>query len=281
MAVATRLRALWLAMALGVLPAACASSQPEVAHGVEAAVPVVPQGAADEQVEARLGGHRFLLPRHYFRNQIEPQSGRRFALTMWLPDDRPVTVAPSVGSVEHAAKLDIQVRLIDGIPAANLLSFWMRQDPPGPSPDPLAGTLPRVRGEPIHGLRPYYVDIDALIWQAQARGDTAASAPSVVKFGDADRYLGTADADRPVPTYLECTPRALDDGVSIVDGHLQRHGAANIDVLAMCDHSFLLNGADIAVSMHYSRLYLPQWREIETRVAERLRQAMAAAASSP
>lgn len=280
MMVATRMRALWLAMAMGMLPAACASSQPEGAQGVEATA-VVAQGDADEQIEARLGGHRFRLPRQFFRHQLEPQSGRRFELAMWLPDDQPVTVAPAVGSVELAAKLDIQVRLIDGIPAANLLSFWMRQEPPGPSPDPLAGALPRLRGEAVHGLYPYYVDIDTLIGQAQARSETAASAASVVKFGDADRYLGTADATRPVPTYIECTPRALDDGVSLVGGQLQRSGTGNIDVLAMCDHSFLLDSAEIMVTMHYSRLYLPQWHEIETRVADRLRRAMAAANSSP
>ena len=279
-----------LALLLSMLPA-CASPLSDGPAGARAVpgaliqVETVPssliQSEDDRLVEARLGLYRLRLPLKYFRYQIEPGAGRRFELAMWLPEYRPVLMDPPVGSATQAAKLDIQVFLVEGVQSVDLLSLWMGQEPIGKSPDPLGGEHPRIRGEPVHGLSAFYVDTDVLVKQARARGEKNVSAETVASGRHVDRYLGNAVTDLKVPTYIECTTRALDDGMHIVDGQLRRNATANSDLLAVCDHSFMLDNTGIAVSMHYSRAYLSQWREIEVHVSNQLRQAIVAGSLSP
>ncbi len=280
----------FLALFLSMLPA-CAFPLPDGAAGARALpgvliqIETVPstliQSEDDRLVEARLGLYRLRLPLKYFRYQIEPDAGRRFELAMWLPEYRPVLMDPSVGSATQAAKLDIQVLLAEGVESVDLLSLWMRQEPLGPSPDPLGGEQPRIRGKPVYGLSAFYVDTDLLVEQARARGEKDVSAETVASGRHVDRYLGNAVTDGQVPTYIECTTRALDDGIHVVNAQLRRSATANSDLLAVCDHNFMLDNTGIVGSMHYSRAYLAQWREIEVHVSNQLRQAMVADSHAP
>jgi hypothetical protein len=235
-----------LALLVALLPAACASSRPEVAAQA-------PREA--EMAEARLGAHRFRLPVDVFRYGLAPQGDRRFELALHLPDYAPLAVEPAPGSVEQAMSLAVEVVHIDDIPAGHMLSFWLGESPPDASPDPASGEVPRTAGAPVHGLRTYFLAADA-----PARGDPR------------DRYVGEA-ANRPAPSFIQCTRRSRADGVILIDGRPLRSG--DVDAIAICDHAFLLD-ADIAVYMRYARVHLPQWRQIESRIADRLRQAMAA-----
>lgn len=274
------MRLLFLSLLLSVLPA-CASSSPDRAAVAQAVPGVLIHSEDDELVEARLGPHRLRLPLKYFRYQIEPTGDRRFELAMWLPEYRPVFMDSPIGSASQAEKLDIQVFLVEGVRLVDLLSLWMGQESLGPSPDPLEGEQPRIRGEAVHGLSAFYVDTDLLIKQARALGEKGVSAETVASGRHVDRYLSSALDDRHVPTYIECTTRALNDGIQTINGQLRRKGTANTDLLAVCDHNFTIDNTGIAVSMHYSRAYLSQWREIEVHVSNQLRQAMVANSSVP
>lgn len=234
-------------LALAMATTACASSQP--AEATQAAQPA-------EMADARLGPHRFRMPVELFRYGIAPQGERRFEMRLRLPEQSPVAVEPGPGSVEQAMLLSVEVVRIDGMPVSHVLSFWLRETPPGASPDPLGGDVKRVAGESVHGLRAFPV-ADA----ASTRGDAR------------DRFLGP-QAQRPVPSFIECTSRAQPDGVALVEGRAVRQGDGGI--IATCDHAFLLED-DLAVHLRYARVHLPQWRAIESRIAARLREAMATA----
>lgn len=234
-------------LALAMATTACASSQPG-----EAAQAKQQSGMA----EARLGSHRFRMPVEMFRYGIAPQGERRFEMRLRLPEQSPLAVEPPPGSLDQAMLLSVEVVRIDGVPVPHMLSFWLRETPPDASPDPLGGDVKRVAGESVHGLRPYFI------------------ADGVPIRGDArDRFLGP-DAQRPVPSFIECTPRAQPDGVALVDGHAVKQGDGG--VIATCDHAFLLED-DLAVHLRYARVHLSQWRGIESRLAARLREAMATA----
>lgn len=244
-------RCIGLAMLFAVLPAACASSRPEPVH-----VASETGHGEDDPIEVRLGPHRLRLARELFRYGLEPESHRRFELALWLPGDDPMKAEAAMGDLAQAAKLEVDVLHLDGLSEAHLVSFWLREEPPGPSPDPLGGVTPRTRGAPIHGLQPYYLNTGVA-----PRGDVR------------DRYLGE-EPGRAVPAYIECTPRAIDDGVFFAAGRPQRRAGAYAEVLAVCDHHFAIEGTGIAVSMRYARAALPEWRDIESRVSRLLRRAM-------
>lgn len=234
-------------LVLAMTTAACASPRPAEA----------PQAARQvEMADARLGSHRFRMPVEMFRYGIAPQDERRFEMMLRLPEQSPVAVEPVPGSVEQAMLLSVEVVRIDGVPVPHMLSFWLRETPPDASPDPLGGDLQRVAGDSAHGLRAFPVAEDA-----SARSDAR------------DRFLGP-QAQRPVPSLIECTPRAQPDGVALVDGRAVKQG--DDGAIATCDHAFLLED-DIAVHLRYARVHLSQWRDIESRLAARLREAMAAA----
>jgi hypothetical protein len=234
-------------LVLAMATTACASSQP-----AEATQAVQQAGLAD----ARLGPHRFRMPAEMFRYGIAPQGERRFEMRLRLPEQSPVAVEPGPGDVEQAMLLTVEVVRIDGVPVSHILSFWLRETPPDASPDPLGGDVKRVVGESVHGLRAYFI------------------ADGVPIRGDArDLFLGP-ETQRPVPSFIECTPRAQPDGVALVDGQAVKQGDSGM--IATCDHAFLLE-EDLAVHLRYARVHLPQWRGIESRIATRLREAMAAA----
>lgn len=234
-------------LALAMATTACASSRPG-----EATQATQQSGMA----EARLGPHRFRMPVEMFRYGIAPQGERRFEMRLRLPEQSPVAVEPGPGSVDQAMLLSVEVVRIDGVPVSHVLSFWMRETPPGASPDPLGGDVKRVAGESVHGLRAFPV-----AESASTRRDAR------------DRFLGP-QTQRPVPSFIECTPRAQPDGVALVDGRAVKQGDSSM--IATCDHAFLLED-DLAVHLRYARVHLPQWRGIESRIAARLREAMAAA----
>lgn len=241
------LHVLCLSLALALATTACASSQP--AEATQAVQPT-------EMAEARLGSYPFRMPVEMFRYGIAPQGERRFEMMLRLPEQSPMAVEPGPGSVEQAMLLSVEVVRVDGVPVTHMLSFWLRETPPDASPDPLGGDAPRMAGEPVHGLRAFPVTDDA-----STRRDAR------------DRFLGP-DTQRPVPSFIECTPRAQADGVVLVDGRAVKQAEGGI--IATCDHAFLLED-DLAVHLRYARVHLPQWRGIESRIATRLREAMTAA----
>lgn len=233
-------------LALAMATTACASSRPGDATQAT---------QQSDMAEARLGPHRFRMPAEMFRYGIAPQGERRFEMRLRLPEQSPLAVEPGPGSVEQAMLLSVEVMRIEGVPVSHLLSFWLREMLPDASPDPLGGDVKRVAGESVHGLRPYFI------------------AEGVPIRGDArDRFLGP-ETQRPVPSFIECTPRAQPDGVALVDGRAVKQGDGGM--IATCDHAFLLED-DLAVHLRYARVHLPQWRGIESRLATRLREAMAA-----
>ena len=252
--VMAKLRWIALAMLVSLLTSACASPRSPPAR-----IASELSRGDDDRIEVRLGPHRLRLPIGSFRYGIVPQSDRRFELALRLPDYAPMTGDPAPGDIDQAARLDIDVVHIDGIPATHMLSYWLREEPPDASPDPLGGDLPRVRGPPEHGLQVFRLAAPA----ESLRGDPR------------DRLLAMPDTGTPA-AYIECTPRDLDDGVTLVDGRPVRRASAGDGLLAVCDHAFMLDDTGIAVYLHYARAYLPQWRAIQAHVAGRLRRAMTA-----
>lgn len=168
-----------MAVALAVLPTACASSRQS-----QVAAPV------GEVVEVRVGPHRLLLLQSDLRYGIVPAPGNRFEMLLRWPGLSPVRPEPAPSDPARASLLAVEVVHLDGVPAEHLLSFWLRESPLRADPDPLADEVPRVRGKPMYGLQPFH---------------PGAGLRSVAD----DRFVGPAAAGA-VPAYIECRPGSGD-----------------------------------------------------------------------
>lgn len=171
---------IWLALALAVLPTACASSRlPPADAGAR-----VPDAAS--MTEVLVGPYRLRLPQSDLRYGIVPAPGNRFEMMLRWPGLSPVRPEPAPSDPARASMLAVEVVHLEGMPSEHLLSFWLRQAPLRANPDPLDDDVPRVRGKPVHGLQPYLP------------GEGLRSVAD-------DRFVGPAAAGA-VPTYIECMP---------------------------------------------------------------------------
>ncbi len=219
----------------------------------------------EEIVEARLGPHMLPIPRKYFRHRLDPGSDQRFELAIRLPNAEPVPRRQDMNGLAGAAISEIVVMYRADRSPSQLFSEWLGQATGEVKPDPYAGDKPRMSGDPVWGLTPFYLDFERLRRQAEARGQKSEVVASPHRVYNLDRYLAY-DAKGAVATLIECTPKSLDDGVEAVDGVLQRSSAGNTDTLAVCDHGFVIDDLNATVNIHYPRAYLPEWRRTEAHV---------------
>lgn len=189
--------------------------------------------------ELQVGPYRLRLPQSDLRYGIVPGPGNRFEMVLGWPGLSSVHPEPLPADTAWASMLAVEVVYLDALPPEHLLSFWLRESPLRSTPDPQDDDVPRGRGKPVYGLQPYYPS-DGL------------------RSGVEDRFVGPA-AGGAVPTYIACLPDRQDSAM-----------------WATCDHHFQLAGTTLAVYVRYGRAQLPQWREIESGLASKLRAAIVA-----
>lgn len=264
------LRVLLLALLLSVLPA-CASSSADRAVVAQAMPGMLIHNDDDELVDARLGPHRLAFARSYLLFGMTPLNDTTIELVMTMPDLTPLKREPPSGSLEGAERVGVWIRALDDAAMSRVFSDWMGLEYSNAKPDPLSDDKPRIKGDAVSGLMPFYLDLEALRRQAEARGQKPDTVASPHRVYNRDWYLAY-DADGTMVNFIECTPKALDDGLEQVDGHLRRRDDGNTDVLAECNHKFVISELNASVNVSYARVFLPEWRRIEDSVKRTIKQ---------
>lgn len=259
----------WLALFVTAACTACASSQPEAAPGARAAGD---HGATDERIDVRLGPHRLAFAASYLRFGMAPDNDTTIELVMTMPDLAPLQREPPMGSLEGAEKVEVWVHAQDDASMRRVFSDWMDLKGSDAKPDPLSGDQPRIKGDTVSGLVPFYLDLAALRRQAEARGEKPDTVANPHRAYNRDWYLAY-DAEGTPVSFIECTPKALDDGLERTDGRLRRRDAGNTDVVADCNHKFAIANLNASVSVAYARAFLSEWRRIEDSVRRTIEQA--------
>ena len=260
--------ALWLALLVVVACTACACSQPDEAPARAAGG----YGTGDERVEVKLGPHRLAFAASYLRFGMAPASDTTIELVMAMPDLAPLQHEPPMGSLAGAEKVEVWVHALDEASMRRVFSDWMDLQHSDAKPDPLSGDKPRIKGDAVSGLVPFYLDLAALRRQAEARGEKPDTVASPHRVYNRDWYLAY-DAEGTPVSFIECTPKVLDDGLEQADGRLRRRDAGNTDVVADCNHKFVIANLNASVSVAYARAFLPEWRRIEDSVRQTIEQA--------
>lgn len=211
---------------------------------------------------ACVGPYLLKLPLNYFSTQMGPQHDGSFSLALEYPSLQPfkpgermnITVDVSIRTVR------LSYMYIDRIDVWDVMQ--RRYTPrPGRIDDPAASLEGRIRGDVVHGLVPYYVDMDKVRAYHRGRGlpDTA---PVMKPDYHYDWYVARDDVGR-VDQLVRCTPREItESGVEYRDGKLVKK---RIIGFAECQQTFVIEELNTIVDVKYPREGLPQWKQIAAR----------------
>jgi hypothetical protein len=205
-------------------------------------------------VEARLGPHRFMIPAHYFRDQIGPDFQGNFSLLVQWPDLEPLP--PGKRSAQDMETFNEQItiapRYVDRVPIEGVLerlaaptaeAGWVEADDPRERLDLMLAQPER------DGLTPYKVD--------RAKLDAYA-----------DRYrseVGVSTATTP-ETYKDWFVRRGPDGALLTLIRCDPESPPDRNERPLCTHHLIMSELNTSISIDYAREYLRAWRRIEDRV---------------
>lgn len=224
-----------------------------------------------------LGPHRFRLPMNLFDGQdgFNPDKTEIWMAWSWpelqpLPmgvnyhDDMTMFISTVNVSVHHLDALD-------DVKYAHRLQAYIepRFSDPIHRENPAENLHMRIKGAPLHGLTPYFMDFERIgAYYASLYGPgTPAAEPGGL---NEDWYLRT-DANGMPLTVIMCDPREIPDGTYLEDGRIV--DAPVNGRRATCSHVFLLPEYKAIVRIEYQRTVLHDWRRIEDLITGTLRQA--------
>lgn len=262
-----------LAALAATLLAACSSPPPTATPPVATAADPCPFWPPDSMApEAtssfHLGPHRFCVQQRLFHNLIRASQDRvGFALNWPTLEPLPPDLDEDADQDTFVSTLEIRIDYFDKLTdeeARLLPRRWI--EPIDPS-DPQELRRPeynlglRIKGDPVHGLTPYYADLPAIrrFYEGIDGPDTTAGLPDTQEdwFVDMDEHG--------IPrTVLKCSVAEVPDGVRLANGRLVHD--PKIFRRATCMHMFAIPEYKSAARITYQRVIAPDWKRIETRI---------------
>ncbi|WP_294994921.1 hypothetical protein [uncultured Stenotrophomonas sp.] len=212
--------------------------------------------------QACVGPYLLELPQNYYYNQMGPEHDGSFALVLEYPSLEPFKPGERINlSVDVSVRsVTIRYSYVDRVTPQEVLrrayTPWE-----GREDDPSASLQGRIIGETVHGLVPYYVDMDKVRSYFRTQGYRE-NAP-VMKAGAHFDWYVSRDASGAVNQLIECTPREISEsGVEYRDGKMVKK---NVHGFAYCNQTFIIDDLDTVVRVRYSREGLADWKRIEAR----------------
>ncbi|MFC3716328.1 hypothetical protein ACFONC_09195 [Luteimonas soli] len=264
-----------LCLLLGCLLAACTTrtDAQEKDMGLDPATAAYQKyGYNDRPVEARLGPHRYLIPANYFRDQIGPDFQGNFSLLVQWPDLQPLPPGErSKQDMETFAKqITISPDYIDRVPMEGLLEKSIHHYGPEGTPEhhhPSERLELRDEEPKEFGLSPYRVNSDKFAaylkeWEQEYGYQSHA------RLEDQKDWYLDRGTDGRLTTVIKCDSRLQPDGISIEGDRLTREEGRS----SGCTHYFLMPDEKISFSAFYVRAFLKDWKRIEIRSRELLKQ---------
>ena len=249
------------------------------APAASAAKPYKWEGYSDKPVEAKLGPYRFRFPMNMYYDQMGPDFQGSTSLVLRWPTLEPY--APGENFHDTAERfisaITIHLSYLDRVPDEEYpltlrKSIHSQSKDPVLQQDPSANLDMRIRGNPVFGLTPYYLDLPRL---QDYFNRVYAPSPPVAKpdsSAHTDWYVQFAASDTP-STIIECAPKEIPDGVIFKESQVMNDSAAS--QRALCTHEFLVPEYKLYVRVNYLRPFLKDWQRIEARVRELLKDTQA------
>ena len=216
---------------------------------------------------ACVGPYQLELPQNYFSTQMGPEHDGSFSLALEYPSLQPFKPGERMNLT-----VDVSIRTVRlsymYIGQPDVWDVMQRRYTPRPGrrDDPAASLEGRVQGDAVHGLVPYYVDMDSVRAYHRARG-LPETAPVMKPDYHYDWYVSRDDVGR-VDQLVRCTPREItESGVEYRDGKMVKK---RVNGFAECQQTFVIEELNTIVDIQYPREGLAKWQEIGKRAASLL-----------
>ncbi len=265
-------RALPVVISLALALSACAKAEPRKPprlltneQGCSITIdnqPLNPHQIPVPKARACVGPYALVLPQNFFSTQTGPQHDGSFSLALEYP-----SLEPFKPGERDNLSVDVSVRTvrisygyISGLEPAEVLRrsytpMSFEHD------DPAESLEARIQGEAVHGLTPYYLDMDKVhgYQRAHGRRETAPDRDDVFLR---DWFVSRDDAGM-IDQVIKCTRKEItESGVEYRDGKMVKK---RVTGFAECDQAFLINGRNVIVRVNYTRGALARWAEIRAR----------------
>jgi hypothetical protein len=222
--------------------------------------------------EVNLGPHRFCLPAKLFNGPHQPWSnGTELGFVLDWPSLEPLPRGFDMykDNDRFLAILGIEVSYPHLLSDEQFRVFprrWIEPiDPTDPAQlaDPADNLELRIKGDPVHGLTPYYTDFDRLLrYHEKAYGPNPPGVEPENSMND-DWFIDMGPDGIP-RTVLKCSPKAVPDGVRMEGDRMV--SIPEVFRRATCSHRFVIPEYRATVDLLYQRMVMPDWRRIETRI---------------
>lgn len=222
-----------------------------------------------------LGPHRFCVSERLFNDSLRlPGNGRVVDLGLDWPSLEPLPLNFDYEAEQETflSTLRIRIEYIDRLSDADYLSLpdrWAGPLFPGRPEDlkrPDDNLSLRIKGDPVHGLTPYYADLDRIRrYYVELNGPTTKAG---LPEDQRDWFLGR-DSTGALRTVIKCSVAQMPDGVGVQNGRLVHD--PSVFRRAVCTHQFIIPEYKLDVYVVYQRIMLPDWQRLESRVREILR----------
>ncbi|WP_294994918.1 hypothetical protein [uncultured Stenotrophomonas sp.] len=211
---------------------------------------------------ACIGPYQLELPQNYYYNQMGPWHDGSFSLALEYPSLQPFKPGERINPSVDVGVRTIRIRYtyVGRIDVRQALrnAYTPRSYAPD---DPAASLEGRIQGKPVHGLVPYFIDMQKIRNYQRARGirETA----SVMKPDSHYDWYVSRDASGTIDQLIECTPREISEsGVEYRDGKMVKK---RIIGFAGCRQQFIIEELSTIVDVNYPREGLANWRKMEAR----------------
>ena len=229
--------------------------------------------------EVELGKRRFCLPNRLFNGAYMPWgNGADLGFVLDWPSLTPLPFRFDMykDNNRFLAALRIRMTYPSRLTDEQIRTFprsWIEPfDPTNPEQraNPAENLDLRIKGDPVHGLVPYYTDFKALkrYYQKLYGPDTRAGEPQSSMNNDWFIDMGDDGIPR---TVLKCSPSVIPDGVRMEGGRMFE--LRDVFRRATCDHHFAIPEYQVMVHLHYQRMVMSDWRRIEDRIRTLFREA--------
>lgn len=271
-----------LASLLASLLAACSTPAPDVADGKRPKAMLPLKGCNSihdlgsppiRYVDACLGSHRFRFPQNLYSWQAgQILVGTSVNLSVQWPSLEPLPLGQDYHDDTHTfiSSINIDIQYMGARDEAHLMAKLRRTiEPLDPNNIVQTGNPDenidlRIKGDPLYGLTPYYVDFGLIetFYKRLYGENTKAMNPDLHD----EWFIHTNDDGTP-STIITCDSRKIPDGAAIEDGRI-------VDLAgrrrSLCNHQFAIPKYGVIVYVDYLRVVMHDWQRIETRIHDLL-----------
>ncbi|MBB3225779.1 hypothetical protein FHW69_000369 [Luteibacter sp. Sphag1AF] len=231
----------------------------------------------NQMLEACLGRQRFQLPKNLFNWQDGQDDRDILYLALRWPAMQPIPMGVDFHDDPETYFSTLQITVVhesrrtdEGYRTIMMTSIQpMSQDDPEQRDNPAWNLDMRIKGEPVHGLTPYYANFDKIkAHYTKYHGpNSRASEPE-----NNDDWFVQLDREGIPTTFIRCSSYLFPDGLHIEQGRviddIERDGRRS-----NCTHEFLIPEYKAHVSIAYMRVLLPYWAQFEAHVRALLKNA--------